>query len=74
MKIRVRQISQGVEDLSWRNITATAHERDGEEDSEATPPVAGAEDNDLMTSPVTKAEDPINGEITTGLDYGSLKQ
>lgn len=28
MKIRVRQISQGVEDLSWRNIMASTSEND----------------------------------------------
>jgi Ran-binding protein 3 len=64
MKIRVRQISQGVEDLSWRNMTATTSERGGEEDSAVTPPAARAVET---SSPDMKAGDVFNGKITTGL-------
>lgn len=69
MKIRVRQISQGVEDLGWKNMTAITTERDSEGDSATTPPAARVDESDLMASPDTKAGDPMNGEITTGLGH-----
>lgn len=37
MKMKVRQISQGVEDLSWRNMKAVTPERDIEVDLGTTP-------------------------------------
>ncbi|KAF8075157.1 hypothetical protein FPV67DRAFT_617951 [Lyophyllum atratum] len=37
MKMRVRQISQGVEDISWRNMRAVTPDRDIEVDPASTP-------------------------------------
>jgi hypothetical protein len=72
MKIRVRQISQGVEDLSWRNMKATTPERDCEKDSEAAQPFVRVEENGVAASRDTRAGDSINGEITIGLVSASL--
>ncbi|EDR13928.1 uncharacterized protein LACBIDRAFT_305140 [Laccaria bicolor S238N-H82] len=38
MKMRVRQISQGVEDLSWRNMQATTPDKDADEDNAGLAP------------------------------------
>jgi Ran-binding protein 3 len=63
MKIRVRQISQGVEDLSWRNMKATTTEGGGEEASEAVQSFVRVEENG------SAAGDSINGEITIALCF-----
>lgn len=61
MKIRVRQISQGVEDLGWRNMTAITPEKDDEVGSASTPPATRVEENGSVD---TEAGDAIDGEIT----------
>jgi len=63
MKIRVRQISQGVEDLSWRNMTATTPERDGEEDSAVTPPSTRAVETGLMPAFDAKGGDTCSAPL-----------
>jgi Ran-binding protein 3 len=53
MKMKVRQISQGVEDLSWRNMKAATPERDIEVDPGTTPLAVRGNENGLVSSDAT---------------------
>ncbi|KAF5373292.1 hypothetical protein D9615_007373 [Tricholomella constricta] len=66
MKIRVRQISQGVEDMSWRNMKAVTPDRDIEVDPASTP-LALKEVKGQQVS----AEETADGEVTATVEAES---
>ncbi|KAF9466168.1 hypothetical protein BDZ94DRAFT_1213575 [Collybia nuda] len=56
MKMKVRQISQGVEDLSWRNMKAVTPERNIEVDPKNSPStIRGNENGSLSSDVITEA-------------------
>ncbi|KAG6908899.1 hypothetical protein DXG01_002877 [Tephrocybe rancida] len=76
MKIRVRQISQGVEDINWRNIKAVNSDRDIETDPIPTSvAVEQDKDGDEASDGPADSEGEPNGTISKSheLTIGSIK-